>query len=298
MKTNTIFGRVLALMLAVLALALPATAFAEGETAKSITCYGEDLSAEQYQEVMKLLGADLSNDTMISVTIDDEKALLTGLVEEEKMGSKSISCARVTPQQAGAGISVSTQNINWVTANMYASALSTAGVTDAKIVVAAPKEVSGTAALAGIFKAYESATNTMLSEASKLLAGQEMVTLGSLADQLGTKEAEDLISMAKKYALDNGLTDPAKAKPMVLEYAKQLGVALTDDQANMVTNLLIKIVEQDMSAEEIAAQLNNLNSAINKFEEAKQATATFFEKVKVTFTTIGEWFTNLFKPKQ
>ncbi len=271
-------------------LCLPLCAFAAQE---SITCYGEDLSAEQYAQVLKLLGSDMDNDTFVSVSIQDEKTLLAGKVDEEKMGSRSISSARVTLQPEGSGISVTTHNIDWVTANMYASALSTAGVQNASIVVAAPFEVSGTAALAGIFKAYESASGKALSEAAKALAGDEMLTLGNLADFIGTEQAEELIKMGKEYALEHGLTDPEKARAYVVEAAKQLGVSLTDGQIDTITSLLVRIVEQDMSAEEIAKQLNTLGNSIRKFEEIKQGTATFFEKVKITFQSVGDWFSGL-----
>ena len=100
--------------------------------------------------------------------------------------------------------------------------------------------------------------------------------------------------MGKQYALDNGLTDPEKARPYVEEAARQLNVSLTDSQIDTITSLLVRIVEQDMSPEEIANQLNSISSAIQKFEQAKQGAATFFEKVKVTFQTIGDWFKGLF----
>ena len=278
------YSRWLALLLALVCLPLCALA---APTSGSFTCYGEDLSAEQYAAVLELLGTDLDNDTLISVSIKDEKALLNGLVDEDKMGSRSISSARVTLLDEGAGIHVTTHNIDWVTANMYASALATAGVENADIVVAAPVEVSGTAALAGIFKAYETASGQVLSDVAKALAGEEMLTLGNL-------EAEELIAMGKQYALENGLTDPEKARPYVEEAARQLGVSLSDSQIDTITSLLIRIVEQDLSAEEIAKQLNALNSSIQKFEQVKQGAATFFEKVKITFQSIGDWFMGLF----
>ena len=74
-----------ALLLAFLMLLVPATALADETnvtdttTAESFVCYGDDLNSEQFEKVMNLLGADLSKDQLIKVTIDDEKALLKGL---------------------------------------------------------------------------------------------------------------------------------------------------------------------------------------------------------------------------
>ena len=59
---------------------------------------------------------------------------------------------------------VTTSNITWCTPEMYISALATAGITDAKVVVAAPFEVSGTAALTGVYKAYEDMTGKKLDQ--------------------------------------------------------------------------------------------------------------------------------------
>lgn len=137
--------RVAALLL-LLALLLPQAVQADSA---SITCYGEDLTSEQYTLVLDLLEADPATDTLIPVTHEDEVSLLGDIVPAEKIGSRSLSSARVTLAQEGAGIAVTVYNIDWVTPQMYASALSTAGVQDAVIVVAAPVSVSGTAALAG-----------------------------------------------------------------------------------------------------------------------------------------------------
>ena len=53
------------------------------------------------------------------------------------------------PTQSG-GIKVRTANLNYVTGNMIANALSTAGVTNCEAVAACPYEVSGTGALTGV----------------------------------------------------------------------------------------------------------------------------------------------------
>ena len=59
------------------------------------------------------------------------------------------------------------KNINWVTDAMYTNALITAGVKDAEIQITAPFKVSGTAALTGLMKAYETASNKQIPEEVK-----------------------------------------------------------------------------------------------------------------------------------
>lgn len=269
------------------------TAYA-AEAGTSFTCYGDDLSSEQFQTVVELLGTDLETDTLIKVTIDDEKALLGDLVDADKIGSRSISSARVTLTDEGTGISVTTHNIDWVTPAMYSSALATAGVQNARIVVAAPVDVSGTAALAGILKAYETAASTELSREAKAAAGSEMMLTGNLADLIGSDQAVELLAMVKQAIADYNLDDFDSLRPYVVEGARQLGVSLTDAQIDEITELGVRIAKLDLDPEQLAAQLNGLIDNIQKIQDVQQKASSIFDNIKTAvqgfFDWIGSWF--------
>lgn len=289
-----------ALLLAFLMLLVPATALADETnvtdttTVESFVCYGDDLNSEQFEKVMNLLGADLSKDQLIKVTIDDEKALLGSIISADKIGSRSLSSARVTLTGEGTGISVTTQNINWVTSSMYSSALATAGVDNARIVVAAPVEVSGTAALAGILKAYESAASTQLSDEAKAVAGSEMVLTGDLADMIGSDDAVELLAMVKNAIAEYHLDDYDSLRPYVEQGAKQLGVQLTEDQIDQITKLGVQIAKLDLDPEKLAGQLNGLVDNIQKIQKVQQSAGSIFTNIKTAvqgfFNWIGSWF--------
>ena len=289
-----------ALLLAFLMLLVPATALADETnvtdttTAESFVCYGDDLNSEQFEKVMNLLGADLSKDQLIKVTIDDEKALLGSIISADKIGSRSLSSARVTLTGEGTGISVTTQNINWVTSSMYSSALATAGVDNARIVVAAPVEVSGTAALAGILKAYESAASTQLSDEAKAVAGSEMVLTGDLADMIGSDDAVELLAMVKNAIAEYHLDDYDSLRPYVEQGAKQLGVQLTEDQIDQITKLGVQIAKLDLDPDKLAGQLNGLVDNIQKIQKVQQSAGSIFTNIKTAvqgfFNWIGSWF--------
>ena len=289
-----------ALLLVFLMLLVPATALADETnvtdttTAESFVCYGDDLNSEQFEKVMNLLGADLSKDQLIKVTIDDEKALLGSIISADKIGSRSLSSARVTLTGEGTGISVTTQNINWVTSSMYSSALATAGVDNARIVVAAPVEVSGTAALAGILKAYESAASTQLSDEAKAVAGSEMVLTGDLADVIGSDDAVELLAMVKNAIAEYHLDDYDSLRPYVEQGAKQLGVQLTEDQIDQITKLGVQIAKLDLDPEKLAGQLNGLVDNIQKIQKVQQSAGSIFTNIKTAvqgfFNWIGSWF--------
>ena len=88
-------------------------------------------------------------------------------MSDDKIGKRTISSAYVELLEKGEGIEVDTHNITWVTREMYANALVTAGVENAKVIAAAPFKVSGTGALTGIMKAFEAVTGKELDEEAK-----------------------------------------------------------------------------------------------------------------------------------
>ena len=155
--------RIMLLFMAVIMLLgtfAPALALADGEGTNeeqanamtSVTVIGGDLSVAQKAEVYKVFGIQEGDVRELIMTFAEEKAYMSGKVPAEQLGSRSISSAYIAIAEEGKGISVQTHNITWVTADMYIAALSTAGVSDADIIVAAPFNVSGTAALAGILR--------------------------------------------------------------------------------------------------------------------------------------------------
>lgn len=93
--------------------------------------------------VYNLFGVKRGDVVELKVTNAEEREYLEGYVDSAIIGTRSISCVYVELLGEGAGMDVTTSNITWCTAEMYISALATAGVTDAKVVVAAPFEVSG-----------------------------------------------------------------------------------------------------------------------------------------------------------
>ena len=278
-----------------LLLLLPAVVYAdETNVGKSFTCYGNDLTSEQFTTVVKLLGTDVGNDTLIAVTHEDEVSLLGNVVSADKIGTRALSSARVTLAGEGTGISVTTHNITWVTPSMFSSALTTAGVENAVIVVAAPMEVSGTAALAGILKAYEVAADKTLSAEAKEAAGSEMVLTGELSDLIGSEDAVELLAMVKQAIADYHLDDYNSLRPYVVEGAKQLGVELTEEQIDQITALGVKIAKLDLDPDKLANSLNGFIDNIQKIEKAKQSTQSIFSGIKNAvqgfFSWIGSWF--------
>lgn len=138
-----------------------ASAIDAGETR---TVIGADLTDDQIKTVYKTFGIERGSVKELTVTNQDERQYLSGVISDAQIGTKAISCISIEVLAAGKGMTVNTSHITYCTSQMYISALATAGIMDAKITVTAPFDVSGTAALTGIYKAYEDITGTKLDE--------------------------------------------------------------------------------------------------------------------------------------
>ena len=154
----------------------------------NVVTLGADLNEEQKAYIFNFFGTTSEDVQIVTITNADERERLGKLMPMEQIGTKTYSCAYVQPTFDG-GIQVVTANMNYVTGNMIASALSTSGVENCNVLCAAPFEVSGTGALTGAMMAYETASGETLSEEKKELANKEIVGITTIAKTVGLEQA-------------------------------------------------------------------------------------------------------------
>lgn len=242
---------------------LAGTALASAAGARVIVL-GGDLSADQQQAMRQLLNAPLGVRTL-TVSNDEERAYLGQYVPAELIGSRAISSASVEILASGSGITVETHNITWVTPQMYASALATAGVRDARVIAAAPLPVSGTAALAGIIKAFEGATASGLPAAAKNAAARELYETGRLGEQIGDKNrATRFIILTKQRVMEGGTKDPATIRRIIVDVARQNNITLSDAQINTLTDLMVQIKSLNLNLAQLNTQLASVRAQLDK----------------------------------
>ena len=286
--------KLFALFTAALLLLTPVAALADGN---SRIVFGGDLTEKQRTAMLKEFNVKEDAVETLTVTIDEEKAYLGNLVPADKIGSRSLSSIYIQSASEGNGIDVTTNNITWVTSDMYISALTTAGIKDATIHVSSPVKVSGTAALAGIFKAYEDITGKELDTTQKEVAGEELVLTGDLGDAIGSEQATALINELKKM-LDQikGMTD-AEVREQVLLVAKQVGVTLTDDQVNQIVALLRKLSNSNIDPQMLLEQAQKVQNLINTMNQVQEKTSGFTAQVVHVWQSFSNWVGSLFGKK-
>lgn len=225
---------------------------------KNYISFGADLTDEQKKTVLDLMGVsadDLDKYSILYVTNADEHAGLDAYIDPAVIGKKSLSSVLVKPLSTGSGVKVTTKNINYCSEAMYQSALVTAGVTDAEVMVVAPFEISGTAALIGALKAYEQMTGETVSEKAKDTALNELVTTGEVSEAIGDDErAMELIAYIKAQIAANDLDTEEEIEAAVRKGNEDLDANLTEEQIQQIVDVMLKIKAMGIDFDVLAEQ--------------------------------------------
>lgn len=251
-----------------------------------------DVKQEAVDQIYKDFGVERGSVAEITVTNAMEREYLEGLVADEKIGNVALSCVYIETLEAGSGLQLSIMNIKWCTEDMYINALATAGITDAKVVITAPHSVTGTAALTGIYVAYEDITGQKLDTAAKQAAAEELVVTGELADVIGSQDATQLINELKGI-LDQtqNMTDD-ELREEILAIAEQSNIELTEEQLQQIMDLVRKLEKLDVT--QLQSTLEGITGAIGKVNSVGNFFSDLGQKISGFFKSVGEFFSNLF----
>ena len=278
---------------------------------------GANLNEQQKQMVLNYFGVKESDAEVITVNNQQERQYLSGVATEEQISTKTFSCSYIEPTEDG-GVQAKLANVNWLTADMVSSTLTTAGVNNANVLVCAPFEVSGTGALTGIFLAYEKTSGEKLSEEKKQTATNEIVTTGDLADEIKEQEspsgdsststddqttstndqaksedqiakdkAAGIVNDIKADIIKNGTKDTTQIADTINNVCNNYNVTLSDEQKQKLQNLMEDISKQDYNYDDVKDTLNNVSDNVqSRLDELEES--GFFDKIK-------DFFSNLFR---
>ncbi|MGO1468929.1 MAG: DUF1002 domain-containing protein [Tissierella sp.] len=273
----------------VLSLMFIFTSFAYADSDKVVTL-AKDLDSDQREQILELFKVDEDNVKIIEVNNQEEREYLEGVASEAQLGKITMSSAYVEILGEGSGIDVETYNISWVTKEMYANALATAGVKNAKVIAAAPFSVSGTGALTGILKAFEQATGQEISEEQKKVANEEVVRVGELGEEVGQDKASELIKEVKEKIVEKDIKDPEEIKKIIIEISGNLDITLNDEQIQKIGNLMEKISKLELDTDNIKNQLKDigkkLDDTLKNNEEVKSILQRILDSIKSFFNSI------------
>ncbi|MCC5425070.1 DUF1002 domain-containing protein [Clostridium botulinum] len=290
MKCKTVISKLLVLVFAFSLIISASSANKVYADAFKVVTLGADLTNEQKEEMLKYFGVTRKEANVMEVNKEEEDRYLAGVATRKQIGTKSISCAYVEPTDKG-GLNISTHNIYWVTENMIRNALITAGVENANVKVGAPFNVSGTAALTGILKGFESSKGgKKIDEEKKKVANEEMVVTGNLGEKIGQDEAANLINEVKKEVVKEKPKTEKEIKNIVKDATNNYGYKLSDEDMQKITALMDKINGLDLDFKQIKDQLNQVSNKLKDVVTSEEAKG-FFSKL---WEGIKDFFDNIF----
>ena len=263
--------------------------FADAEMRRIVV--GADLTEEQVLSVYAEFGIRRGDIPELKLTNAEEHAALDGYVDAAIIGTRSMSCVFLELLGQGSGMNVTVKNISWCTPEMYINALSTAGITDARIAVAAPFAVSGTAALAGIYKAYEDMTGQKLDAAAKDVSTQELTITGELANKIGSEDSTSIVNDLKLMLNETDNMSDEELRSNIRRIAETYNVTLTETQVKQLLDLCRSLEKLDPST--IPQRVEDIQSTLEKVSEAKDQVVGFFQTLKNAFQTMKDFFERL-----
>lgn len=256
---------------------LPTFAFADD---KPFVALGQDLKAEETNTILSLFGVgDITDCNVIYITNADEHKYLGEYVPAAQIGNQALSSVMIE-ENSGTDIDVKIHNINYCTEGMYKNALATAGVTGAKVVVAGPYPISGTAALVGTIKAYEEMTGEEVSD--EVIEGcvEEITTTGDIGEEVGDKGAvENIVAELKGQIAENPDMSDTDIIEAIKAAADKFGISLSESQIEQLKDLIKDLKGLDID-----------------WDNVKKQSLDIFNKVKDSglLDRIIDWFKSLF----
>ena len=285
----------LVLMLSV-GLVLPGAASADSSINEKlgvpIVVYGANLSQDERASVKKSLKVDEEAEVEeIEVTGQD----LVTYIADGDPNARMYSSAKIMRQDAGEGlvISIVTQdNITQVTPDMYATAMLTAGIEDAKVEVAAPKKVSGHSALVGIYKAYEVSGETLDKDRTDVANDELDVATKLSGNGVDKDKVAELLTDLKQQISEKKPATKEEIEQIVKEQLDKHKIELSDADRQLLVDLMDRISNLDIDFSKLSQQLDDMASKIK--DKLGDIDPSFWEKVKEVLNGLVDSVKSLF----
>ena len=280
--------------LLIFTLIFPYISFADAVPGDVIITLGEDLNEAQKETILKEMNAP-ENPQIVIVTNEEEHQYLGKYIPKANIGTNALSSTSITIGEKDSGLDVTvSEHITLITEEMYTNALITAGVKDAEIFVTGPFNVSGTAALTGIIKAYEVSSDQVIPEAVKQAANEEMVETTKLSEKIGAEDATKLMARIKDEIAKNAPKNDEELRTIIINAAKDLGITLTDADIDRLMDLFNKLMALNIDWNQVGEQLNLAKDKLTNFLESDEG-QNFLDKLKEFFVSLIDAIKNFFK---
>lgn len=213
---------------------------------------------------------NLDNADETIITSNDVNRISSGISQRTYNSDQIFSCAMVD-LRGNNNIKIDVDSrITTVTASMYKSALDSAGIKKGHVIVTSPVTATGESALAGIMKAYETATGQLIPEEVKNAANNEIYTQSEVVNNtnLSADDVAKLVDEAKDEVAKENTTDKQTIINIINNIAINNNIQISGDDINNLADS----IQQTQSVQD---QANQYQSQVSDYINSEDAQNVF-----------------------
>jgi len=274
--------------------------------------YGASLTESQRDRILEIFGLDDLEEGVHFDAIYVDGNDLVYFLGQGNPNASMLSSVLITRRPAGSGVEVNILTpdyITRVTATQYATAMITAGVTDALVEVAAPSAVTGEAALTGIYKAFAE-RGVELDEDRMLVAQEQLQLTASIAsDHADNDDFDSYVldqavieiqsELADHYQQTGELATPEEIQEIIADILENnnLDDILTADQINRLRGFAGNFQLTDaINSQDFRDQLNNFGNQLGNIIGDLNISLDNIDRgaIATWWDNVVNWFRNLF----
>ena len=236
---------ILLLSIVIFGIALP-IGFSTQSHSKVIS-YGETTyNKQEYKSVVddffkQQANVDAKNVESKIITASEVNKVASTLTQKTYTSEDIYSSALVDLSDPGnIKVTVDKSKITTITADMYISALKSAGINHGHAYVTSPVAASGESALTGIMNSYETATDVKIPEKVKQAANDEISTEAEIVekDNVSAQDLTKLVDSVKITVQNNNITDHKTIVNIIQNYTVNNNINMTNSSIeNLATSI-------------------------------------------------------------
>ena len=236
---------IIILSIVIVGIAVPAGFSAQSE--KTVITYGETTySNSEYKSIVDDFFTQQSHLNVKSIdskviTADEVNKIASTITHKTYTSGQIFSSALVDlSEQGNIKVTVDTSKITTITADMYISALKSAGITHGHVYVTSPVQATGESALAGIMNSYEEVTNVEIPEPVKEAANEEIYTEAEIVenDNVSADDLSKLVDDVKETVQNENITDHTTIVNIIYNYTVNNNINMTNSSIeNLATSI-------------------------------------------------------------
>ena len=213
---------------------------------------------------------DLKNvDTKI-ITADEVNKVASSITGKTYSSSEIYSSALVKIKNSGnIEVSVDKSKITTITADMYMSALKSAGIKQGQVYVTSPVTATGESALTGIMNCYEEATNVKIPENVKEVANKEIYVQSEIVENsnVSADNVSKLVDDVKETVQKENVTDHNTIVNIIYNYTVTNNINITNSDIENLANTIEQLQsvqnEKNNYESEVSDAINSTESNDN-----------------------------------